>query len=166
MALIAMLLLFFVAVFTYAYLINRQRDQTKLWVSTASILVTQLQTLNVIAKLRVRWPPSAETFFALLIVNGLQLEAARPECLIDTSTSSGAEFPFYHVFNIVKARGAHANCCTVCTRRTCHTDARTPEATRTLYTEGCGAAATTALVPGVTWLPSPLLGTRTLRRAE
>ena len=61
--------------------------------------VTALQTGHVTSH-AVLTGRSAETFFAFLIVNGLQLEAARPECLIDTKT--GAEFPFFHVFNLAK----------------------------------------------------------------
>ena len=41
---------------TPAACIRSQRDQIKLWVSTVSILVTHLQTLNIVAKLRVAWP--------------------------------------------------------------------------------------------------------------
>ena len=97
-----MLLLFCCGVVSYAFFIHRHPTKLKKWVSTVSILVTHLQTINIISKLRVHWPSSVEASFAILVVNGLQLDAARPECLIDTRAEGGSDFPFYHVFNIVK----------------------------------------------------------------
>ena len=60
----------------YAYLINKYPNSLKAWVSTASILVTHLQTTAIVAQLRLAWPQSVETATSFLVVNGLNLQAA------------------------------------------------------------------------------------------
>ena len=110
LAISGVILLFCTGVVSYAFCINRHPTKLKKWVSTVSILVTHLQTVNIIQDLRVHWPSSVDTAFSILVVNGLQLEAARPECLIDTRAEGSEDFPFYHVFNIVKVACSTQSC--------------------------------------------------------
>lgn len=121
--------LFILAVASYAYFNIKYADFTTQGVGTISIFMTHLQTLYLISSLRLRWPPSSETFFQCapvlpplamlppsyhlghapwplqplpatwhmpclahtypdatrgryMIINGFNLEAARPECTL------------------------------------------------------------------------------------
>ena len=78
LALSGMALLFFGGLATYAYLINRYPTMLKAGVSTASILLTHLQTVSIVVQLRLAWPQSVDAAASYLIVNGLNLQAARP----------------------------------------------------------------------------------------
>ena len=67
-----------VAAALYAFFALRHPATLKHWVSTFSILMAHLQTLSIVAKLRLNWPQSAEAVFSAMVVNGLQLDGARP----------------------------------------------------------------------------------------
>ena len=54
-------------------------DALKTWVSTASIILTHMQTLAIFSRLRLAWPDSAQTVMTAVLVTNIQLDAARPE---------------------------------------------------------------------------------------
>lgn len=103
LALGGMFLVFLGGLFTYAYFINKankegKENPMKKWVSTVSIMVSHLQTTAIVAKLRLAWPQSFETAANFLIVDGLNLQAARPECL----AAGAGDLPFFYVFSLIK----------------------------------------------------------------
>ena len=73
--------LFFVALAGYAYFMTRHEGVTTQGVSTIAIIITHLQTVYIVSKLRLAWPASTKALFTFLVVDGLNLEGARPECL-------------------------------------------------------------------------------------
>ena len=54
-----------------------------------------MQTLSILSRIRLAWPSSARTVMNVVLVTNVQLEGARPECLIRSPT-----FPSYHVYTI------------------------------------------------------------------
>ncbi len=103
--LIAMVVLALLAVAAYGYFTIRYPAALKKWVATASILVAHLQTLAIITRLRLAWPASTEAALAFVVVNGLQLEAARPECVIHdpaAEASSAENVNFFFLFSTAK----------------------------------------------------------------
>ena len=90
--------LFCLALALYAYMIHKHDGLTTQGVSTAAIVVTHLQTVFIVSKLRLAWPQSTTVVFSFLIVNGLQLEGARPECLFQDTP----DVPFFYLFSITR----------------------------------------------------------------
>ena len=76
---------------TYAGVLVYRPQHLKHFSSTIAIFVAHLQTLTILATLRLAWPQSARTAVSFLVINGLQLEATRPECLF--SSPNGTEDP-------------------------------------------------------------------------
>ncbi len=79
--LIAMLSLFVIFTVSYALLMVLRPHLLKYLFSTISIFIAHLQTLTIVSSLKLAWPPSTKKAMSFLVVNGLQLEAARPECV-------------------------------------------------------------------------------------
>ena len=79
---------FFTMMGGYAYVTIKYPERTTQVVSTIGILISHLQTITIVSKLRLAWPPSTKSAFSVLVVNGMQLEAARPECIFTGDTSS------------------------------------------------------------------------------
>ena len=80
LALCALMLAFAAMLISYAIMMLKYPSALKRWVSTFSIIICHLQTVSIVSSLRLAWPQSAEKVFAVLIVNGFNLDAARPEC--------------------------------------------------------------------------------------
>ena len=59
----------------YAITLIKRPQYLKHFSSTIAIVVAHLQTLTIIANLRLAWPPSTRQVISFLVVNGLQLEA-------------------------------------------------------------------------------------------
>ena len=56
---------------------------------------------SIVENLMLAWPRSAHTVVSFMVVNGLQLEAVRPECVFDQSASA-TELPWFFIFAIAK----------------------------------------------------------------
>lgn len=59
------------------------------------------ETVSIVENLMLAWPRSAHTVVSFMVVNGLQLEAVRPECVFDQSASA-TELPWFFIFAIAK----------------------------------------------------------------
>ena len=95
-------LLFALAIAGYVYLISTNPAALPHVVSTASIVISHFQTLAILGSLRLAWPESARKVISAFGLAGLDLaaldiDAARPECLLASRGSEG----FFHIFNIV-----------------------------------------------------------------
>ena len=73
----ALLGAFFTMLGAYNFLLLTHPAALKNWVATGSIIIAHLQTVSIVARLRLAWPASAQLAFQLSIVNGLSLEAVR-----------------------------------------------------------------------------------------
>ena len=71
---------------------------TRIWITMVSDL--RAQTVAILGQLQITWPPTAERSFDFFVVNGLALEAARPECLL--SGSGDRDFNFAYSFSLFK----------------------------------------------------------------
>jgi hypothetical protein len=80
LALCGLMVAFAAMLISYAIMMLKYPSALKQWVSTFSIIICHLQTVSIVSSLRLAWPQSAEKVFAVLIVNGFNLDAARPEC--------------------------------------------------------------------------------------
>ena len=78
---IMMATLFVVALATYLICIKLNDGLVTEGMGTFTIIITHLQTLQILLRLRIRWPKSTEDLGAFLVVDGFTLEAARPECV-------------------------------------------------------------------------------------
>ena len=104
--LVLMLLAFTVLGGAYAWMLMRRPLALKHLSSTIAIVIAHLQTLTILAHLRLAWPASSKRVFSLVVVNGLQLEAARPECLLNAHFNSAAngtattasDVPYFYLF--------------------------------------------------------------------
>ena len=65
-------------------------------ISTVSILISHVQTLSIIMNLRLSWPPSAEAVTSAMVVNVLELETLRPECLVGEDGENVAFALLFH----------------------------------------------------------------------
>ena len=83
LALVGLLTAFALLLVSYAFFMLKHPSALKRWVSTFSIVICHLQTISILSSLRLAWPQSAEAVFSALVVNGINLDAARPECLSD-----------------------------------------------------------------------------------
>ena len=84
----------------YVYFIQKHPESLTQVVSTASILITHVQTLTIIINLRLAWPESVETATNLMLINVLEsAEMLRPECLQrDESSHFAAAFAVMRAF--------------------------------------------------------------------
>jgi hypothetical protein len=78
----------------YAYLMTRNSRSITRWASNFSILITHLQTVEIIAKMRIAWPQSARHIMSFTAMSGISLEASRPECLF------GEDVPLFYVISL------------------------------------------------------------------
>lgn len=95
---VLVLVLFILMLAGYAYFMAHHEGLTTQGVSTISIVITHLQTVLILSKIRLAWPPSTKVLFAFLIVDGLNLEGTRPECLFQGSTG----LPLFFIFSITR----------------------------------------------------------------
>ena len=86
---------------TYAAMMLLRPGSLKHLFSTIGILIAHLQTLTIVGNLRLAWPRSAHTVMSFMVVNGLQLEAVRPECVFE-SADGEAELPWFYIFGFAK----------------------------------------------------------------
>ena len=84
----------FVFVFLFVFLLglfifalDRYPEGIKRWATSLSIVITHLQTVAIISHLSLSWPPSYKLSHQWFLINGLSLEAARPECLAPTDVN-------------------------------------------------------------------------------
>ena len=70
----------------YIFLIINYPDQLTQMTSTASIFIGHLQTMSLLGKLQLVWPPTTKTAIGFMAVDGFSFEAARPECMFDGET--------------------------------------------------------------------------------
>ena len=99
LALIGLSILFIIVLSLYLFCISRKNSTIiRDGISTASIFITHLQTIDIVSKLRLTWPQSTTAAFDAIAVNGLSFEAARPECL----TSRNSNVPFFFLLSITK----------------------------------------------------------------
>jgi hypothetical protein len=96
-AMIAVFVLFVLMLALYAYMVHKHDGLTTQGVSTAAIIITHMQTVSIISKLRLAWPPSTE-YVLTVFANGLQLEGMRPECIFQSSK----DVSFFHVVSITR----------------------------------------------------------------
>lgn len=54
-----------------------------------------MQTLAILSRIRLAWPKSTRQVMSAVLVSSVQLEAARPECVI-----RNPNFPSFHVFTL------------------------------------------------------------------
>ncbi|KAL1496050.1 hypothetical protein AB1Y20_014679 [Prymnesium parvum] len=87
----------FLGIAVYAYLINRYPEALRTWISTLSIILTHMQTVSILARIRLAWPSSAQQVMNLVLITNVNLDisAARPECAIQNPN-----FPSYHVYTL------------------------------------------------------------------
>ena len=74
--------LMLVGLVSYVWFIQTHPESLTKVISTASILISHVQTLSIIMNLRLSWPPSAEAVTSAMVVNIFELETLRPECLV------------------------------------------------------------------------------------
>ena len=99
LALIGFSSLFVLLLSAYLFCITQKQSSiVKDGMSTVSIFITHLQTIDIVSKMRLSWPISTEAVFRMTIVNGLTFEAARPECLSDRNS----QVPFFYLLSLVK----------------------------------------------------------------
>ena len=72
---------FFFALSAYAYFTIKYDEAMTRIVSTASILISHVQTMTIVGNLQLVWPPRTSDAFGYLVVDGFNLGAAKPECL-------------------------------------------------------------------------------------
>ena len=77
---------FFMMAAMYAWFTIKYPDSTTQFVSTASILLSHMQTMNLIGRMKLTWPPSSSTALQLFAVDGFSFEAGRPECIFVGNT--------------------------------------------------------------------------------
>lgn len=94
------LFLFFAMLVGYAYFMSRHEGITTQGVSTIAIIITHLQTVFIVSKLRLAWPPSTKALFQWLVIDGLNLEGARPECILQ---GSEMDAPLFFIFSITRS---------------------------------------------------------------
>jgi hypothetical protein len=92
--LVVLLLLCLSGLGIYSYLMTRNSRSITRWASNFSILVTHLQTIEIISKMRIAWPQSARQVMSFTAISGISLEASRPECLF------GENVPLFYVISI------------------------------------------------------------------
>ena len=96
-AAIGVMIMFLCALALYAYLVHKHNGLTTQGISTAAIVITHLQTISIISKLRLAWPPSTE--YAMTVFStGLELEGIRMECLFQSS----GDVPFFYLISITR----------------------------------------------------------------
>ena len=84
---------------TYASMMLLRPYYLKHLFSTIGIFIAHLQTLRIVFNLSLAWPRSTEATFELMAVDGLNLEAVRPECLFQGNES---ELPFFYIMSIFR----------------------------------------------------------------
>ena len=103
--LVSMLGLFTLFAISYALLMIMRPHLLKYFFSTVGIFVAHLQTLTIVGNLKLAWPPSTKKALSLLVVNGLQLEAARPECVaaqLKGEDEGDLEIPLFYLMSAAK----------------------------------------------------------------
>ena len=72
-----------VGLLLYIWLIGRHPESMTKWVSTVAILVAHVQTVSIVANLRLLWPASvtAVASFADLDLVDIHVGVLRPDCL-------------------------------------------------------------------------------------
>lgn len=97
---VTVLFLFTTILVGYAYFMSHHEGITTQGVSTIAIIITHLQTVFIVSKLRLAWPPSTKALFQWLVVDGLNLEGARPECILQDNPSDA---PLFFIFSITRS---------------------------------------------------------------
>lgn len=97
---ILIVILFILLLFVYAYFMSRHEGLTTQGVSTVSIILCHMQTVGVIGKLRLAWPPTAKVVMEWVIIDGLNLDGARPECIW---RGDGGDAPMFFIGSVLKA---------------------------------------------------------------
>ena len=103
-ALVAVFVLFLAALAGYAWMLHKHQGFTTQGMASASVIMTHLQTMSIVAKLRLAWPPSTEVVMTTFSA-GFSLDGTRPECLLAADPEEGeegTELPFFHIFGITK----------------------------------------------------------------
>ena len=57
-------------------------DELRKWVSTSSIMINHVQTVSILALLKLHWPPSVEAATSFFSIDVSDWAASRPECLV------------------------------------------------------------------------------------
>lgn len=87
----SMVVLFVLFAIAYATVMVLRPAYLKHLFSTIGIFIGHLQTITILTNLRLAWPQSTVAVKSFLVVNGLQLDAARPECVAKQLWGGGAE---------------------------------------------------------------------------
>ena len=80
----------------YVWFIQAHPESLTKVISTVSILISHVQTLSIIMNLRLSWPPSAEAVTSAMVVNVLEIETLRPECLVGEDGENVAFALLFH----------------------------------------------------------------------
>lgn len=59
-----------------------------------------MQTISIVSKLRLAWPPSAEVVMQTFSA-GFSLDGTRPECLVQADDGE-EDMPFFHMFGLAR----------------------------------------------------------------
>ena len=73
-----------------ALILNVQGAVVFKWETTVIIMCMHMQTVAIISSLRLAWPPSVEETASFISLGALQLEAMKPECLVDSAEGEPA----------------------------------------------------------------------------
>ena len=70
-----------IGLITYIMIISKYPGSLQTFVSTATIILNHLQTISIIALLKLHWPPSVEITTSFFSVDFFEWASTRPECL-------------------------------------------------------------------------------------
>lgn len=97
------LIIFMVLLVLYAYFMTRYQGITTQGVSTISIIMVHMQTVGILGKLRLAWPPSAKAAMDWIIIDGVNLDGAKPECIFQKGEGgTDVDLPMFFIVSITK----------------------------------------------------------------